>query len=1227
MTIAPVNDPPDAVGDTAFTQESTPVQVPVLANDTDPDGDNLTITGLSDGSFGTVTISPGGNPVYTPILFYNGTDTFTYEITDGNGGTDTATVTVTIGAVNDPPNAVDDATTTSEDTPVEVLVRGNDTDPENDPLTVTGTTDGSNGTVSINGAGNPVYTPDPDFNGTDTFTYTIDDGNGASDTATVTVTIGSVNDLPAAVDDATTTSEDTPVEVLVRGNDSDPDNDPLTVTGTTDGTNGTVSINGAGNPVYTPDPDFNGTDTFTYTIDDGNGGTDTASVTVTIVAVDDAPNAVDDVSTTSEETPVEVFVRANDTDPENDPLTVTGTTDGSHGTVSINGAGNPVYTPNPDFNGTDTFTYTIDDGNGGTDTASVTVTISPVNDPPTAVDDAFGGTEDTPITFTAADLIDPNDSDPDGDPLTIVSVDTPINGSVVLNPDASVTFTPDPNHNGLAFFNYTISDGSETDTATVSLTIAAVNDAPTGTDDGPHVTFEDAPLNNLNVLGNDTDPENDPLSIQGIPTAPNGTVTLNPDNTINYTPDPNYFGTDTVTYIVSDPSGATDTVTVTIDVLPVNDPPVAVDDAKITDESTPVVVDLLGGSDSNGNLPDNDPVEGDPLTVTRIDDQPVSGPVTIASGAVVTLNPDGTVLYVPNGVFEALDETETAIDTFTYQIDDGNGDTDIATVTITLNGSNDPPVAQSDYETLTLIEPRTIDVLPNDSDVDGMLDPTTIDLDPSTPGIQSTLNLPGEGVWTSDGTGLVTFTPDPGLATQPSPITYTIQDDDGAVSNEATIQFEFATVDIWFGNDNSGSVNTADFDQSRSLISGTADLVDFGQTIGANAALFSWGATGQNNLDIPLTDNKTQFVNDSANYTRTFNGSTDIGNAIEYGVGLITNPANGARTDVPQVLVILTDATPNQITSDGSLLADAQAAKDAGIKLVIVAIQEAQQDPTALGILTQAASLDSDGNPLIVTAEFYADIDSADMQALIESIALAASNLPPVVIDMDGDGVEFDSIEEGIAFDADGDGTKEQTAWADEDDAVLVYDANGNHLVDGRHEVAFADYSENPHATDLEGLAERFDSNGDGLLSREDEEWESFKLWQDRDGDGEVDDGEMTSLDEAGIASIGLVSDGESYATAGGDVRVHGESEVVFQDGTTSIAADAAFEFDELVDAPAAQSDLEIVTTEGEVVNLDESPTEAPLAPEIPLEISEGPAVASPSMDDEAAQVAAESGF
>ncbi|NNE86398.1 MAG: tandem-95 repeat protein [Alphaproteobacteria bacterium] len=187
---------------------------------------------------------------------------------------------------------------------------------------------------------------------------------------------GGANNAPTAVNDAPTTAEDTAVIVSVLSNDSDPENDPLTITAVTQGANGSVVNNGDGTVTYTANADYNGADSFTYTIDDGNGGTDTATVNVTVTAVNDGPIAVNDAPATTANTAVIVSVLTNDSDPEGDTLTITGITQGTNGTVVNNGDGTVTYTPNASYVGADSFTYTIDDGNGGTDTATVNVTVS-----------------------------------------------------------------------------------------------------------------------------------------------------------------------------------------------------------------------------------------------------------------------------------------------------------------------------------------------------------------------------------------------------------------------------------------------------------------------------------------------------------------------------------------------------------------------------------------------------------------------------------------------------------------------------------------------------------------------------------------------------------------------------------------------------------------------------------------------------------------------------------
>src|SRR5204863_405370 len=293
-----------------------------------------------------------------------------------------ATVTVTVTPVNDPPEALDDTATTPEDVAVTIAPLANDSDLDGDTLIITGATT-TNGTVVIVGGTNLLFSPTANFNGTTTIPYTISDGNGGSTSATVTVTVTPVNDPPVAVDDSATTPEDVPVTIAPLANDSDLDGDPLTITVATT-TNGTVVIVGGTNLLFSPSTNFNGTTTIPYTISDGNGGPTPATVTVTVTPVNDPPVAVDDSATTPEDVAVSIAPLANDSDLDGDSLTITDATT-TNGTVVIVGGTNLLFSPTANYNGTTTIPYTISDGNGGTASATVTVIVTPVNDPPVAL--------------------------------------------------------------------------------------------------------------------------------------------------------------------------------------------------------------------------------------------------------------------------------------------------------------------------------------------------------------------------------------------------------------------------------------------------------------------------------------------------------------------------------------------------------------------------------------------------------------------------------------------------------------------------------------------------------------------------------------------------------------------------------------------------------------------------------------------------------------------------
>ncbi|MCY3699875.1 MAG: tandem-95 repeat protein, partial [Gemmatimonadetes bacterium] len=365
---------------------------------TDPDGDELTYAlaagdstrfavGVRNGA--VLYVGPGEDFEAEPNLYE-----LTVRASDPAGESAEAAVTVTVVNVNERPAAADDAATTDEDVAVEIDVLANDTDVEGTALRVSSVSAPSNGTAEVSAAGGVLYTPDANWYGTDSFAYEIDDGDGGTAEASVEVTVVPVNDAPEAAADAASTDEDVAVEIDVLANDTDIDGDSLRVSSVSEAANGTVAVTAGGGVRYTPAANWHGTDAFVYEIDDGAGGTASAEVEVTVLPVNDVPEAFGDAASTDEDAAVEIDVLANDTDADGDSLTVSSVSVPSNGTAEISAGGGVRYTPAANWYGTDAFTYEVDDGNGGTASASVEVTVLPVNDAPEAVDDVASADED-----------------------------------------------------------------------------------------------------------------------------------------------------------------------------------------------------------------------------------------------------------------------------------------------------------------------------------------------------------------------------------------------------------------------------------------------------------------------------------------------------------------------------------------------------------------------------------------------------------------------------------------------------------------------------------------------------------------------------------------------------------------------------------------------------------------------------------------------------------------
>jgi hypothetical protein len=412
------------------------------------------------------------------------------------------------------PVAAAQSATTAEDTPKLLTLTATDADgnkPTPDALTWTVVNAPTHGNLDISagsmthGAGvnysAPVtYTPAANYSGPDSFTFRVSDGWFTSSTVTVTLTVTPVNDPPSAGADAASTTEDVAVTVNVLANDSDPEGNTLNVTNVSC-SDATAVVNANNTVTVSPSLNFNGTVNCSYTLSDGNG-TASGQLTVSVTPANDSPSANNDTASTQEDVPVIVNVLANDSDVDGDSLTVTAPACDNGAGVSINADQTLTVSPALNFNGTITCTYGINDGHGLTSSASLTVTVTAVNDAPKAGADAASTPEDMPVTVNVL----ANDSDLDGDALSVTLPSCDSGAGAAVGPNNTVVVTPIPNFNGTITCSYTVNDGhGGAAQGSLIVTVIAVNDNPVAAPDT--AATDDNTLKNVAVLANDGDPD------------------------------------------------------------------------------------------------------------------------------------------------------------------------------------------------------------------------------------------------------------------------------------------------------------------------------------------------------------------------------------------------------------------------------------------------------------------------------------------------------------------------------------------------------------------------------------------------------------------------------------------------------------------------------------------------------------------------------------------------
>jgi VCBS repeat-containing protein len=469
----------------------------------------------------------------------------------------------------------------------------------------------------------------------------------------------------------------------VLANDLDLDSPSITAVLVTGPSNGNLTLNPNGSFAYTPAANYNGSDSFTYRPNDGIANGNIVTVALTVTPVNDAPVASNDSYSTNEDTALTIStpgVLANDTDVDGNSLTAALVAGPSHGTLTLNPNGSFLYTPAANYNGSDSFTYRANDGTTNSNIATVSLTITSVNDAPVATNDSYSTNEDTALTISTPGVL-ANDTDIDGDALSAVVATGPTHGALTLNPNGSFLYTPAGNYNGSDSFTYRANDGTtNSNIATVALTITSVNDAPVATNDS-YSTNQDIQLNvnSPGVLANDNDVDGDALSAV-LATAPaHGTVSLNTNGSFTYTPTAGYIGSDGFTYKANDGAANSNIATVAITVA-ANHAPVATNDSYSTNEDNPLTVS------APGVLTNDTDADGNTLTANL-----VTGP---AHGSL-TLNANGSFTYTPSANYNGTDS-------FTYRANDGALNSNTATVSITINAVNDAPVATNDTFTASV---------------------------------------------------------------------------------------------------------------------------------------------------------------------------------------------------------------------------------------------------------------------------------------------------------------------------------------------------------------------------------------------------------------------------------------------------------------------------------------------------------------------------------------------
>ncbi|MCS0296990.1 tandem-95 repeat protein [Vibrio alginolyticus] len=741
LLVSPVNDAPEPQ-DQAFTVGEDGVltftDADLLTGATDIEGDDLSVEGVTyTGTDGVLTDNGDGTYSFAPNENFNGDVNFTFDVSDGTD-TVTANIDVTVTPENDPPVAGSTAYTVHEDNSITISdeqLLANSSDIEGDVLIDSVSYSGNDGVLEINGDGTYTFSPNENFSGEVSLDVVVVDEEGATDSTTAGITVIEVNDPPIAGPTAYTIDEDqvlTFSESQVLLNASDVEGDVELVGISYDGPDGIFSVNGDGTCSFAPNENFNGQVQLDVTIRDEDGAEVDTYITVDVLPINDAPvsgNLAYSVDEDNSITLSQEQLLAQATDVEGDALTASNLVVDGDATVTANDDGSFTITPDANFNGDIDITFDINDGSD-TIVATADLTVNPVNDLPQPEDQAFTIGEDGLLTFTDQDLLD-GATDIDGDDLSVEGVTyTGADGVLTDNGDGTYSFAPNENFNGDVNFTFDVSDGTDTVTANIDVTVTPENDPPVAGSTSYTVHEDNSiTISDEQLLANSSDIEGD-VSIDSVSySGTDGVFQDNGDGTYSFSPNENFNGEVSLDVVVVDEDGATDSTTAGITVLEVNDPPIAGATSYSVNEDEVITIS------SEQLLANASDVEGE----VAIDSVSYSG-----SDGIFTDNGDGTFSFAPNANFDG----DVSLDVVVV---DEDGATAATNANIDVLPINDAPVSGNlaysvdEDNSITLSQEQ---LLAQASDVEG--DALTA----------SNLVVDGDATVTANDDGSFTITPD-----------------------------------------------------------------------------------------------------------------------------------------------------------------------------------------------------------------------------------------------------------------------------------------------------------------------------------------------------------------------------------------------------------------------------------------------------------------------------------